>query len=100
MIWAMSDLAGAWRVPAVCLALAFTLLAASGWCVLSRATSPSDGTVINLGDQAVQAQAVIIQQNTDDGLFRAGDEVVAINGVNVRDAVAAGVGRQPAKVGE
>ncbi|TCO56553.1 sensor histidine kinase [Actinocrispum wychmicini] len=96
----MSDLAGAWRVPAVCLALAFTLLAASGWCVLSRATSPSDGTVVNLGDQAVQARAAIIQQTTPDGLFRAGDEVIAIDGVRIRDAVAAGVGGRPVKVGD
>jgi two-component system NarL family sensor kinase len=100
MIQAMSDLAGAWRVPAVCLALAFTLLAASGWCVLSRATSPSDGTVVNIGDQAVQARGVVIQQTTTDNLFRAGDEVVAINGVNVRDRVAHGVGGAPVKVGD
>src|SRR5882724_4489412 len=96
MIWAMSG----WRAPAVCLVLAFTLLAASGWCVLSRATSPSDGTVVNIGDQAVQARAVIIQQDTEDGLFRAGDEVQAINGVNVRDAVADGVGGAEVKVGD
>jgi signal transduction histidine kinase len=96
----MSDLAGAWRVPAACLVLAFALLAASGWCVLSRATSPSDGTVINVGDQATSASAVVIQKDTDDGLFRAGDEVVAINGVLVRDAVANGIGGPAAKVGD
>jgi two-component system NarL family sensor kinase len=95
MIWSMS-----WRVPAVCLALAFTLLAASGWCVLSRATSPSDGTVVNVGDQAVQARAVTIQQDTRDGLFKAGDEVVAINGRNIRDAVAHGVGGPAVHVGD
>src|SRR4051812_22788762 len=100
MIWAMSDLAGAWRVPAVCLTLAFVLLAASGWCVLSRATSPSDGTIVNVGDQAVSAHGVIIQQSTPDGLFRAGDEVVAVNGTNVRDAVADGIGGAPVKVGD
>ncbi|WP_173124157.1 histidine kinase [Kibdelosporangium persicum] len=96
----MSDLAGAWRVPAACLVLAFALLAASGWCVLSRATSPSDGTVINIGDQAVSSRAVVIQKTTDDGLFRAGDEVVSINGMPVRDAVSTGIGGPDAKVGD
>jgi two-component system, NarL family, sensor kinase len=96
----MSDLAGAWRVPAACLVLAFTLLAASGWCVLSRATSPSDGTVVNVGDQAVSPVAVVIQKDTTDGLFRAGDEVVAINGEPVRDAVANSVGGPEIKVGD
>ncbi|MEV4316510.1 sensor histidine kinase [Actinocrispum sp. NPDC049592] len=89
-----------WRVPAACLALAFALLAASGWCVLSRATSPSDGTVVNVGDQAVQARAVIIQQDSADGLFRAGDEVVAINGRGVRDSIADGVGGPAVHVGD
>jgi two-component system NarL family sensor kinase len=100
MICVMSDLAGAWRVPAACLVLAFALLAASGWCVLSRATSPSDGTVVNVGDQAVQSRSVVVQQDTGDGLFKAGDEVVAINGVDIRDAVAHGPGGAEVHVGD
>lgn len=100
MICLMSDLAGAWRVPAACLVLAFTLLAASGWCVLSRATSPSDGTVVNVGDQAVSLNAVIIQHDTSDGLFQAGDEIVAIDGEPMRDAIANGVGGPAARVGD
>jgi signal transduction histidine kinase len=96
----MSDLAGAWRVPAVCLVLVFTLLAASGWCVLSRATSPSDGTIVSTGDKAVPARAVIIQQDTADGLFHAGDEIEAINGRPIRDAIAGGPGGAAIRMGD
>ncbi|KAA2258803.1 hypothetical protein F0L68_23565 [Solihabitans fulvus] len=80
--------------------LACTLLALAGLCVWSRASSPSDDTVVNVGDVAVGDGRVVLQRDTTDGAMRAGDEVLAIDGRNVTDWLAHRVGGEALRDGQ
>ncbi|WP_139190505.1 ATP-binding protein [Actinokineospora iranica] len=72
--------ADARRLSAAYLLLTLALLGVAGWCLLSRALAPSDGTTVNVGDSAVSPAAVIVIAHEPGSPLRTGDEVLAING--------------------
>ncbi|GLZ39474.1 sensor histidine kinase [Actinokineospora sp. NBRC 105648] len=88
--------AGARRVTATYLLLTLALLGVAGWCLLSRALAPSDGSAVNVGDSAVTMGAVVVTATEPGSLLRVGDEVLTIDGARLADgprpgrAVAAG----------
>lgn len=76
--------AGARRVPASLLMLTLALLGVAGWCVWSRAQAPTDGTSVSPADSAVSIGRVIVSDREPGTPFELGDEIVAIDGVELR----------------
>jgi len=72
--------AGARRVPASLLLLTLLLFGVAGWCVWSRVASPTDGATVSPADSAVSIGHVIVSATEPGGVFRLGDEVLAIDG--------------------
>ncbi|WP_018681107.1 sensor histidine kinase [Actinokineospora enzanensis] len=87
--------AGARRVSAAYVLLTLALLGVAGWCLLTRASAPGDGTTINLGDNALAADRVTVVDGPPP--LRAGDEVVAIDGTVLSERVSAAPGGPPAR---
>ncbi|HEV2783580.1 MAG TPA: ATP-binding protein [Actinophytocola sp.] len=84
----MSGQTGARRLPVSLLLLTVALLGVAGWCFASRATTPSDGTTISVGDSPVSAGGVIVQAVDDPGgPIRPGDRIVSIDGLPMSDRV-------------
>ena len=81
MILGVSGQTGARRLPVSLLMLTLALFGVAGWCLASRALSPSDGTTISVGDSPVSTGGVIVVAVHDpNGPFRTGDRIVSING--------------------
>lgn len=90
MIRGVSGQAGARRLPVSLLLLTLALLGVAGWCMASRAQSPSDGTTISVGDSPVSTDGVIVAAVDDpNGPIRPGDRIVSIDGVLLADRVTA-----------
>jgi signal transduction histidine kinase len=87
MIRGVSDQTGARRrLPVSLLMLTLVLFGVAGWCIASRALSPSDGTTISVGDSPVSTDGVIVVEVRDpNGPFRTGDRIVSINGEQLSD---------------
>ncbi len=77
--------AGARRVPATLLLLTLVLFGAAGWCVWSRAIAPTDGTTVSPADSAVRIGSVIVTDRAPDSPFELGDEIVAIDGIQLAE---------------
>lgn len=77
--------AGARRVPASLLLLTLALFGVAGWCIWSRVTSPTDGATVSPADSAVSIGHVIVSAVDRGSALRAGDEVIAIDGVAVAE---------------
>jgi two-component system, NarL family, sensor kinase len=92
--------AGARRVPASLLLLTLVLFGVAGWCIWSRATSPTDGATISPADSAVTIGHVIVSATEPGSVFRLGDEVLAIDGESLAERVARLPGGPPAEAGD
>lgn len=79
-------------VPAVFLVAAALMIA---W----RASAPSDGTVVTVGDAAVSSDGVRVTADTGGELW-VGDEIVAIDGTELADRLAGGIGGPPVETGQ
>jgi signal transduction histidine kinase len=77
--------AGARRVPATLLLLTLVLFGAAGWCVWSRAIAPTDGTTVSPAESAVRIGSVIVTDRAPDSPFELGDEIVAIDGIQLAE---------------
>lgn len=98
----MSSPAGARRVPASLILLTLVLFGVAGWCVVSRAQSPTDGTVVSVGNSAVSIDAVRVTDLDIDGHgpLQVGDEIVAIDGVRLADRADRLLGGPPVQAGD
>lgn len=82
----MSGQTGARRLPVSLLMLTIVLFGVAGWCIATRAMSPSDGTTISVGDSPVSTDGVVVKAVRDpNGPFRPGDRIVSINGEQLVD---------------
>jgi two-component system NarL family sensor kinase len=77
--------AGARRVPVSLLLLTLALLGAAGWCVWSRAQAPTDGTTVSPAEGAVSFGRVVVSAVESGTPLRMGDEIVAIDGVELSE---------------
>ncbi|SDH80918.1 Histidine kinase-, DNA gyrase B-, and HSP90-like ATPase [Actinokineospora alba] len=89
--------AGARRVSAAYLLLTLALLGVAGWCLLSRALAPSDGTTVNAGDSAVvvSSGAVLVTGAEPGSALRVGDQLLAIDHVLLTGQVPGGGAVRP-----
>lgn len=92
--------AGARRVPSSLLLLTLVLVGVAGWCVWSRAASPTDGTTVSPTTGAVSIGAVVVSDPDPAGLFRPGDEVLAIEGIDLADRATRLPGGDPVAAGD
>jgi signal transduction histidine kinase len=83
------------RLPTFFLMLTVVFLVAAGWAVAWRATSPSDGTTVNVADMAVSPQALVVQDVIPGGPLRAGDEIRTIDGIPPADPLQGRIGAKP-----
>jgi two-component system NarL family sensor kinase len=101
MIRGVFGQAGARRLPVSLLLLALAFLGVAGWCIASRAQSPTDGTTINVGDSPVSTDGVIVAAVRDPGgPIRPGDRIVSINGELLADRVTRLAGGAEAHAGD
>jgi signal transduction histidine kinase len=101
MIHGVSGQAGARRLPVSLLLLTLALLGVAAWCFVSRATSPSDGTTVSVGDSPISTDGVIVRAVTDpDGPIRPGDRIIAIDGIALNERVNSLPGGPQARVGD
>jgi signal transduction histidine kinase len=77
--------AGARRVPASLLLLTLALLGVAGWGVWSRAQAPTDGTTISPANGAVSLGRIVVSDVVSGSPLRVGDEIVAIDGVDLAE---------------
>jgi two-component system, NarL family, sensor kinase len=88
MIRGVSGQAGARRLPVSLLLLTLALLGVAGWCIASRAASPTDGTTISVGDSPISTDGVIVVAVRDpNSPIKPGDRIVSIDGVALSDRV-------------
>lgn len=80
--------AGARRVPASLLLLTLVLFGVAGWCIWSRATSPTDGATVSPANSAVSIGHIVVSATEPDSVLRLGDEIIAIDGQNLAERVA------------
>jgi signal transduction histidine kinase len=92
--------AGARRVPASLLLIALVLFGVAGWCIWSRATSPTDGATVSPADSAVSIGHVIVSATEPGSVFELGDEIFTIDGQRLAERVARMPGGQPAEFGD
>ena len=85
MILGVFGPAGARRVPAALLLLALLIFGAAGWCVWSRAVAPTDGATVSPAVSAVRIGAVIVTDRAPGSPFELGDEILAIDGVDLAE---------------
>ncbi|MFI7680667.1 histidine kinase [Actinophytocola sp. NPDC049390] len=92
--------AGARRVPASLLLLTLILFGVAGWCVWSRATSPTDGATVSPSVSAVSIGHIIVSDVEPGSALRLGDEVLAIDGQRLAERTAHLPGGLPAQAGD
>ncbi len=92
--------AGARRVPATLLLLTLALFGVAGWCIWSRATSPTDGTTISPADSAVAIGRIIVSDAEPGSPFRPGDDVLSIDGERLDERTARLPGGPGAEAGD
>ncbi|HEX6353570.1 histidine kinase [Actinophytocola sp.] len=92
--------AGGRRVPASLLLIALVLFGIAGWCIWSRATSPTDGATVSPADSAVSIGHVIVSATEPGSVFELGDEVLVIDGQRLAERVARMPGGQAVEVGD
>ncbi len=89
------------RLPVSLLLLTLALLGVAGWCIASRAQSPSDGTTISVGDSPVSPDGVIVVAVRDpNSPIHPGDRIVSINGELLADRVTRLAGGPEAHAGD
>lgn len=79
---------GARRVPASLLLFTLALFGVAGWCLWSRATSPTDGATVSPAVSAVSLDSIVVADAASGGPFRLGDEILAIDGAELASRVA------------
>jgi two-component system NarL family sensor kinase len=94
------DPAGARRVPASLLLLTLALFGVAGWCLSSRAISPTDGATVSPANSAVSIGRVIVSDRDPGTPFRLGDEIISIDGQNLATRTARLPGGEPVAVGD
>ncbi len=92
--------AGARRVPASLLLLTIVLFGAAGWCVWSRATSPTDGATVSPAVSAVSIGHIIVSDVEPGSPLRLGDEILAIDGQRLAERTAHLPGGLPVAAGD
>ncbi len=92
--------AGARRVPASLLLLTLVLFGVAGWCLWSRATSPTDGATVSPAVSAVSIGHIIVSDVEPGSALRLGDEVLAIEGQRLAERTAHLPGGLPARAGD
>ena len=92
--------AGGRRVPASLLLLTFALFGVAGWCIWSRVASPTDGATVSPADSAVRMGHIIVSATEPGGVFRLGDEIVAIDGQSLAERVERLPGGPPVGAGD
>ncbi len=79
--------AGVRRVPASLLLLTLVLFGVAGWCVWSRAVSPTDGAIVSPAVSPVAIGAIVVSDRQPGSPFELGDRVVAVDGVRLAERV-------------
>jgi signal transduction histidine kinase len=92
--------AGARRVPASLLLLTLALFGVAGWCVWSRAASPTDGATVSPAESAVSIGRIIVSDTEPGSLLRRGDEILAIDGQRLAERAAALPGGAATHIGQ
>lgn len=92
--------AGARRVPASLLLLTLALFGVAGWCVWSRAASPTDGATVSPAVSAVSIGHIIVSDTEPGSVLRPGDEILAIDGQRLAERAASLPGGAAPQVGE
>lgn len=92
--------AGARRVPASLLLLTLVLFGVAGWCLWSRATSPTDGATVSPSVSAVSIGHIIVSDVASGSGLRLGDEIVAIDGRPLAERLAHLPGGAPVAAGD
>src|SRR2546430_1235942 len=89
------------RLPVSLLLLTCALFGVGGWCLVSRALSPSDATTISVGDSPVSSGGVTVTAVADPASpLRVGDRVLLIDGVRLADRITRPPGGPPAAAGQ
>jgi signal transduction histidine kinase len=101
MIHDVSGQAGARRLPVSLLLLTLALLGVAAWCFASRATSPSDGITVSVGDSPISTGGVVVVSVRDaSGPIQPGDRIISINGISLGDRVNSLPGGLPVSAGD
>ncbi|WP_344431043.1 ATP-binding protein [Amycolatopsis minnesotensis] len=88
------------RAPIFFLLLTLTFLAVGVAGVIWRAGTPGDGTTVNVVSGAISGDGAVVRDTDDVTPLRTGDIVLAVDGRNIRDALATGIGGRPVHGGE
>jgi signal transduction histidine kinase len=72
--------AGVRRVPASLLLLTIVLFGVAGWCIWSRAASPTDGAIVSPAVSPVVIGQIVVSDRQPGTPFRLGDRIVSVDG--------------------